>query len=695
MTRWPFALSLVSLLMLNPAFKPGLTTYAPATADLLVYDDALQNSFQDWSWAPHSLVNTSPVYSGTQSISVSYAADFDGVWFVKDPGPAFDLTDYVSLQFAVHGGSTGGQQLSIKVGDQAGSSTTYPTAAVSLNDYLPGGPAANQWSVVTIPLSAFGLSAFGNVAFQSDVAGSQPTFYIDDLRLIGDSTPPVTSATVRIQTLGAVTPIDPRVFGSNLPTWLGPARLEDSTFRARTIASGLTVIRLPGGSWSNGYNWLDCENFVAPCDWAARPTDFLNFLKATNTEGVWVVSPNGTSKEAAALVAFFNASTGDPTPIGVDLLGRDWFTAGYWAQLRSDHGNPEPYPIKLWEVGNEVYGGLPGPTDCVAWGWEDVWTCDGTEYVNGITGHEGYLAFQDEMRAVDPTILVAPVGVPYASSWTNWGNEVIAGAGDVMDFYGLHQYAYFTPPATYAEALAQPQTEWDNIRADLDAAYTANAGGRAIPSAVTEYNLFSGGDLDTGQWMTRAVNALFMGDTLGQIVENRFFLANQWDLANGVNLTSGTDYSLINADTWERYPQYYVFPLWARFGPEMLPLTSTVSAANALSAYAGRISAQTLSVLAINKTGSPITTTLEFDSPLTLSSGTADVVLAASLDATTVTFNGVSDPADDLSDAPPVTLGSVSNPLVYTFAPYSITLLRLNTIPPTLMPGLYLPLIRR
>lgn len=294
MKRWSLAFTLagtLSILAPSPTVRPEPVTYVPATADLLVYDDALQNSFQDWSWAPHSLTNTSPVYSGTQSISASYAANYDGLWFVKDPGPAIDLTNYVSLQFAIHGGTAGGQQLSIKVGDQTGSSTTYPTAAVSLNDYLPGGPVANQWSVVAIPFSAFGLSAFGNVAFQSNLPGSQPTFYIDDLRLIGDSTPPVTSATVRVQTLGPVTPIDPHALGSNLPTWLGPMRLENSTFRARTIASGLTVIRLPGGSWSNGYNWLDCENFVSPCDWAARPTDFLNFLAVLRLPAVGAFWP--------------------------------------------------------------------------------------------------------------------------------------------------------------------------------------------------------------------------------------------------------------------------------------------------------------------------------------------------------------------------------------------------------------------
>ena len=694
MKRWLLTLSLLLILSLGSPIIP--TRAAPATSDLLIYDDALQNSFEDWSWAPHSLSNASPVYSGTNSISISFATNFDGVWFVKNPGPAINLSNYTDLRFAIHGGGVGGQQLSIIVGDTAGSGATFPTASVSLSTYLPGGPVANQWSVVTIPLSAFGLSAFGNIVFQSDVNGSQPTFYVDDIRLIGNATPPVTSAIVRIQQNGSAIPIDDRVRGTNLATWSGPDRLNNATFRARTIASGVTVIRLPGGSWSNTFDWRDCEvNGGGVCAWSAKPTDFLNFLKATNTEGLWVVSPNGTPQEAAALVAFFNAPVNDPTVIGMDSNGFDWGTAGDWAQLRSDHGNPQPYPIKLWEVGNEVYGGLPGNgTDCLAWGWEDVWTCDGTEYVNGITGHAGYLAFRTAMRAVDPTISVAPVGVPIASSWTNWGNEVIAGAGSVMEFYGIHEYAYFNPPATYQDALAEPQTSWDAIRADLDAAYATHANGRDIPAAVTEYNLFSSWDQDNGQWMTHTVNALFMADTLGQMIENRFVIGNQWILASGPT-ANGTDYGLIAIDTWARYPQYYVYPLWARFGSQMLPLTSTVSAADTLSVYAGRIDADTFSVLAINKTGQAITTTIEFASPITLTSGAADVMQSSSLDSGAVTFNGVANPSDDLSNAPPLALGSLGNPLTYTFQPYSITLLRLNTEAIIWPYNLFLPIVRR
>jgi hypothetical protein len=509
---------------------------------------------------------------------------------------------------------------------------------------------------------------------------------------------PTDTASIYIQTSGPVTPINPFIFGSNLPAWLNPVRFENSTFRARTMATGLTMLRMPGGSWSNTYDWLACENGMIPdCEWpwAARPTDFLNFLRATGIEGMWVVSPNGTAQEAAALVAFFNAAITDTTPIGVDLRGRDWLTAGHWAQLRRDHGNPEPLPVKLWEVGNEVYGGEPdNHPECQPHGWEEVWTCDGTEYVNGVGSgserHQGYLEFRQAMRAVDSTIQVGVVGTPFATQWHNWGNEVIAAAGEVMDFYSIHQYAYFNPSASYADVLAQPHRTWPDIRADLNTALETHAGDRDIPTAVTEYGLFSAGDLDDDQMMIRAVNTLFIADTLGQIIQSGFAMALQWDLANG-RFLNGTDYGLLDPETFARNPPYYVFPLWTRFGHELLSLTSTASAAATLSLYAGWIDPQTFSILAINKTAHPITTTIHLPF-FTITGGVVDLIQATTLTATTVTFNGLSDPADDLSDAPSIPLEKVSTPLVYTFAPYAITLLRLDAEMIPVHPT-YLPLI--
>ena len=41
-------------------------------ANLVAYDEALENGFADWSWATHSLAATAYVHTGTKSISAWY-----------------------------------------------------------------------------------------------------------------------------------------------------------------------------------------------------------------------------------------------------------------------------------------------------------------------------------------------------------------------------------------------------------------------------------------------------------------------------------------------------------------------------------------------------------------------------------------------------------------------------------------------
>ena len=71
--RWPFAqgrfLTLVVSLALVAASTP-----APAQANLPLYTDHLVNGFQDWSWGTRNLANTSPVHSGSSSVSLSDTA---------------------------------------------------------------------------------------------------------------------------------------------------------------------------------------------------------------------------------------------------------------------------------------------------------------------------------------------------------------------------------------------------------------------------------------------------------------------------------------------------------------------------------------------------------------------------------------------------------------------------------------------
>ncbi len=541
------------------------------------------------------------------------------------------------------------------------------------------------YSVLALALAGLvALTACGPQTPAAPTAG-QPTAAAGQQAATGEPAAPV-DGSISIDAAGAARPIDPRLLGTNVPAWLNTDGLANPTLLGRAVAAGPSVIRMPGGSWSNTYGWLGCQTERAdPCAYAARPSDFIDVLAGMGGEGMWTVSFNGTAEEAAALVAFFNGAPGDERPIGVDPRGQDWQTVGHWARLRADSGHPEPVGLRLWEVGNEVYGGKAGTgKDCADWGWEDGWTCDGREYVEGkgegAERRQGFLEFRDAMRAVDPSILVGAVGIPYQSEWSNWGNEVIAAAGQAMDFYVIHQYAFYEPPPSPEAALAQPQGVWKGIAADVRAAFEQHADGRQVPIAVTEYNLFSFQDNDKGMLMTRAVNMLHLADTIGQLAESGFSMANQWNLANGVTDKFG-NYGLLDAGSLERYPQYYAFPLWSRFGGELLPVASSFDPARDLSVYAGRTADGQVSLLVINKGPGSRTATIAVEGVGAVSGGTVDIAQAASLDAMSVSFNGVADPADDLSDAEAQPLSGVSPLFTYTFTPASITLLRLDVTP--------------
>lgn len=364
--------------------------------------------------------------------------------------------------------------------------------------------------------------------------------------------------------------IAPELLGTNVPAWLGPERFSSPEFLEAARASGATLIRMPGGSWSNSYRWAACElggGGACGFDGAARPSDFASLLVATELPGMWTVSVNETAEGAAALVAFFNGDVDDVRPIGVDRFGVDWGTVADWAERRVAGGNEAPLGVRWWEIGNEVYGGRPdsGGAACAPFGWENSWTCEGDEYVLGDDDHDGYLALRAAMREIDPTIQVGVVGVEDAGSWGEWGREVVEAADGEIDFYIVHAYGFDGSPHPDA-AVERPGELWptliENVR-DLVG---------DIPIAVTEYNLvtFEAGDVE--RTMTTAVNALYLAGTIGELALGGVRVANQWNLANGVAAT-GTDYGLIHADTFEPAPQFHALEAWSRAASTIVPVT--------------------------------------------------------------------------------------------------------------------------
>ena len=149
------------------------------------------------------------------------------------------------------------------------------------------------------------------------------------------------SAEIVIDVTAPSIPFDRRLLGTNVPAWIGPERLADPDFQAATQESGVSLLRMPGGSWSNSYDWAGCE--VGDADRcyfvdSARPTDFIDFMQATDLPGMWTVSINQTAQSAAAAVAFFNGEVDDPRVIGTDRNGVDWGTVGSWAESTRTRG---------------------------------------------------------------------------------------------------------------------------------------------------------------------------------------------------------------------------------------------------------------------------------------------------------------------------------------------------------------------
>jgi hypothetical protein len=161
---------LVLLLVLS-ATQPALMHPALVVADLPIYADALDGDWQDWSWdTTRSFDNAQPVHSGSASVAVTFTAAWGGLLLHTDT--ALPASGYTAIRFWVHGGSTGGQSVNFHVTEDG---VSYPFIV-----------QANTWTQVTVPFAALGNPTTLSDLFWQDGSGDvQPTFYLDDISLIG------------------------------------------------------------------------------------------------------------------------------------------------------------------------------------------------------------------------------------------------------------------------------------------------------------------------------------------------------------------------------------------------------------------------------------------------------------------------------------------------------------------------------
>ncbi len=150
-----------------------------------IYRDAMEAPWQDYSWAPHSLTNTSPVAAGRYSISVTMRA-WEALYFNTSP---ITSNAGMTLTLRVHGG-TGGNNAVVLARAVVNGAFTPGT---ELGPYCTGGRIrANTWVTCTVPISLLAPQGarLTGLALQEGRGLSLPTLYFDELGVRGMAAPP-------------------------------------------------------------------------------------------------------------------------------------------------------------------------------------------------------------------------------------------------------------------------------------------------------------------------------------------------------------------------------------------------------------------------------------------------------------------------------------------------------------------------
>jgi hypothetical protein len=150
-------------------------------AEAAIYTDSLAPGWDNWSWAAVDLAAAAPVHSGSRSIAVTYGA-WEGLYLHH---PQIFTTGYTHLRFFIHGGISGGQELSLYA--------TLPTGTTDVEGPRVGlpQPEAGAWVEVLVPLAELGAEngALTGLVWQGASSVDQTTLYLDDIALVGAEHP--------------------------------------------------------------------------------------------------------------------------------------------------------------------------------------------------------------------------------------------------------------------------------------------------------------------------------------------------------------------------------------------------------------------------------------------------------------------------------------------------------------------------
>jgi alpha-L-arabinofuranosidase len=240
--------------------------------------------------------------------------------------------------------------------------------------------------------------------------------------------------------------VDPRIFGQFIEhlgrciyggVYDEASPLADASGFRRDVLDAarplrIPILRWPGGNFVSGYHWLDG---VGPREQRPRRSELAWYAEESNRFGtdefiaycrvlgaapfICVNMGSGTMDEAQAWVEYCNG-TGNTS----------------WANLRRQHGHPEPYRVRYWGLGNEMYGG-----------WQ-IGNMNAHDYVKKAR------QFAMVMKRTDPSIELIGCG---QNGWSEWDEIALGGLAEFIDYHSIHLYT--GGPDHYATVFSSHQAE--------------------------------------------------------------------------------------------------------------------------------------------------------------------------------------------------------------------------------------------
>jgi alpha-N-arabinofuranosidase len=173
------------------------------------------------------------------------------------------------------------------------------------------------------------------------------------------------------------------------------------------------IYRWPGGNFVSGYNWRDGIGERDKRPPRKNPAwkgiehndvgihEFMELMELISAEPYIALNTGrGTVEEAAAEVEYCNGSI--DTPMG---------------KLRAQNGHSEPYGVKWWAVGNEMYGD---------------WQIGHMPLAQYVRKHNG---MAEAIWKIDPNAKLVGVG-----SVGNWSRTMLEVCSDYMNLISEHIY---------------------------------------------------------------------------------------------------------------------------------------------------------------------------------------------------------------------------------------------------------------